>query len=91
MRSAAAAVQALLEAAVVAEDLLVEAVEVLRVARLVDLLGREERLLVLVVVGHDEAENCVVTRSSPTKKPARPHDALVAHAGPSPPSRGGPG
>ena len=43
----AGAVQAVLEAAVVADDLLVEAVEVLGVAGLVDLLGREEVLLAL--------------------------------------------
>ncbi len=48
-------VEAILEGAVDAEDLLVEAVEVLRVARLVDLLGGQERLFALALVGHHQA------------------------------------
>ena len=51
----ARALEAVLERAVVADDLLVEAVEVLGVARLVDLLGGEERLLALRLVGGDQA------------------------------------
>ncbi len=54
-RSARARVEAILEGAVDAEDLLVEAVEVLRVARLVDLLGGQERLFALALVGHHQA------------------------------------
>ena len=45
----------LLDAAVDAGHLAEPAVEELHVARLVDLLGREEGLLLLVLVGHDEA------------------------------------
>ena len=47
--------QPVLDVVVEAEHLAVPAVEELHVARLVDLLGREERLLLLVLVGHDEA------------------------------------
>ena len=46
--------QAILEGAVQAEHLLVEAVEVLGVARLVDLLGGQEGLFALTLVGHHE-------------------------------------
>src|SRR5207302_10684195 len=47
--------QTALEAAVDAEDLLVEAVEMLGVACLVDLLRRQERLFALALVGHHQA------------------------------------
>ncbi len=51
----AGAREPVLEGPVVADDLGVEVVEVLGVARLVDLLGRQERLLALALVGADEA------------------------------------
>ena len=49
------ALQARVDVALVElEDLAVVAIEELHVARLVDLLGSEECLLLLVLVGHDE-------------------------------------
>ena len=52
LRSWRARGQPVLEAAVEPEHLLVEAVEVLGVARLVDLLRRQEGLLGLALIGH---------------------------------------
>ena len=52
-------VEAVLEGAVVGEHLLVEAVEVLRVTGLVDLLGEQERLLVLVLRREHETRELV--------------------------------
>ena len=54
LATAARPAQAVLEGAVDAEHLLVEAVEVLRVARLVDLLGGQERLLALALIRHHQ-------------------------------------
>jgi hypothetical protein len=67
----ARALQARLERPVALEHLGVEAVEELRVAGLVDLLGGQERLLGLVVVGAHEAAELVATRSSPMKNADR--------------------
>ena len=75
----AAVVEALLEGAVVLEDLLPEVVEVLRVAGLVDLLGREERLLVLVVVGHDEPGELRRHALLPDEEAGQAPRDLVAH------------
>ena len=49
------ALQAILEGPIETEHLLVEAVEVLRVAGLIDLLGGQERLFALALVGHHQA------------------------------------
>ena len=68
---AARPLEAVLERAVALEDLGVEAVEELRVAHLVDLLGREERLLALVSYARTRPLNCVATRSSPMKNADR--------------------
>ena len=47
--------EAILEAAIEVEHLFVEAIEVLGVACLIDLLGEQERLLVLVLGGEHES------------------------------------
>ena len=77
----AAVVEALLEGPVVLQDLLPEVVEVLGVAGLVDLLGREERLLVLVVVGHDEARELRRHALLPDEEARQAPCDLVAHDG----------
>ena len=90
-RSFAGLGEAVLEAAVDSEDLLVEAIEVLGVAGLVDLLGQQEGLFALALVGHRAApELCghpLLADEERGQVPGQVAAQLAVHLLP---SRGGP-
>src|SRR5215217_3352266 len=82
----ASLLEALVEGPVVAEHLLVEPVEVLRVSCLVDLLGGQERLLALALVGaHQSGElggDALLADEERREVPGHPAAVLLAEARP---------